>query len=198
MGFFWVCGRACGLGAALLCWFHFFPSVCALVRGWVRAGGVGAASLSWPCPFPSVYRDRFSSKGGLCPGASFRLCAGTCELAVLVSVLVRVRAGIRAVLVPSNFAHSCWQRKSPPSWGAVLEQEGLGQEPGMCPGVVLASWPEPQAVFSLLPPHCDCKSVRVLFRSTVLASYSPLVSPTVFKPDKGSYLPGVRLQGWGA
>ena len=41
-----------------------------------------------------------------------------------------------------------------------LEQElsaGWGGELGTGAGEVLASQPEPQAVFSLLPPQCDCE-----------------------------------------
>ena len=40
---------AVGLRAwdSLRCWFHFFPVVCALVRGWVRTTGVDVTLLSW-------------------------------------------------------------------------------------------------------------------------------------------------------
>ena len=40
----------------------------------------------------------------------------------------------------------CWSKRGW-SWSLVLA--------GGPTGVVLASWPEPQAVFSLLPPCCD-------------------------------------------
>ena len=75
---------------------------------WSQAGGAGATSLRRPHPFPSVYR------ACLCPGANVRLCAGTRELAVLASVLVRGRTGVWAGFVPNKCAHSCWQRQSPP------------------------------------------------------------------------------------
>ena len=47
--------EAWGLGATLP-WFHFFPGVHALVRGWVGEGGVDGMPLSWPSPLPHVYK----------------------------------------------------------------------------------------------------------------------------------------------
>ena len=49
----------------------FFPDVCALERGSVRARGVDATSLSWPSHLLNVHNDTHSGDGYLCPRDSF-------------------------------------------------------------------------------------------------------------------------------
>lgn len=118
--------RLAGVGLLLVMWqspgAHGCASVlvslffleCGPWLGLSQAGGVGATSLRWPHPFPSVYRAGGSRPGWLCSGANVKLCAGTRELAMLASVLVRGRTGVWAGFVPNKFAHSCWQRQPPP------------------------------------------------------------------------------------
>lgn len=83
--------RALGFGTALLCYFHFFPGVFTLVRGWVWDRGFGATPpLSWPHSLPNVHRDLPSDNGNLPPGATFSFsegCAGMHELAILAPAL---------------------------------------------------------------------------------------------------------------
>ena len=68
----WDVARARGLEAEFLCSFHVFPSVYALVRGWVGAGGIGATTLSWlPTPAPAhICTVMRAAAVAVCPGAS--------------------------------------------------------------------------------------------------------------------------------
>ena len=87
----WYMNRALELGTALLCYFHFFPGVFTLVRGWVWDRGFGATPpLSWHHSLPNVHRDLPSGNGNLHPGATFSPsggCAGMHELAILATAL---------------------------------------------------------------------------------------------------------------
>ena len=138
LGCFWLCGRAWGLTAALLCWFHFFPGVCALVRGWVRLEGL----------VPHHWDGHTRSQ----------VCTGPGAPAQVVSALE-----LTSGCVQGNESWPC----SPLSWSearlgfgwlcsqqfcllllatatSTLVGSGAGAEwAGMCPGVVLASWPGP-------------------------------------------------------
>lgn len=85
----------------LLCCFHLFPGVHALIRGWFRGKGVGVAcsgnasfcpGASSPAP-KSVQGVRLW-RGGLHPGASVapsRVCIPMCVLSMVASILGRGR-----------------------------------------------------------------------------------------------------------
>jgi len=75
--------------------------VCPLFIGWVRARGTGATPLNWPHSIPSVHMDVHFSDGRVCPRNSFyslEMCAGTWELTIATSTLVRGRADSKLAL----------------------------------------------------------------------------------------------------
>ena len=98
----WVIFRAWGLGAALFFLLVLFSLVvCPLFIGWVRARGTGAIPLNWPHSIPSVHMDVHFSDGRVCPRNSFyslEMCAGTWELTMSTSTLVRGRADSKLAL----------------------------------------------------------------------------------------------------
>ena len=58
--------RALGYTCELI---PFFPGLHVLVRGWAGAAGVGATLLSWLCFLPSVHKWAHAGSGSLFPGS---------------------------------------------------------------------------------------------------------------------------------
>ena len=89
---------------------------------------------------------------GACLALS-RVCTGTHQLAMIASALVRGRAVVPAVSIPSKCVQSPWQHCLLLSGEQHQRKRGWSRNlvwAGWHARVVLASWTEPQPVFNLL------------------------------------------------